>query len=278
MIVRKNEAAIGAVIAADVRGVSRTAMKPLFINRNTFDVAPDQPVFRILPLDYLIQDIECAKFTHTRISARTWGDILENPLLNRPFPDVETGATFTLNGVVRDMFGSCWSLSPLDTIGDWDTFSRGTPSVRVESTAKRLLSAVMDVTNPHFDIHHAIGTVQYLTDHELDTYFHDPNFEKHLDGLGHGIHLSLMRLGTKFQSEDEVRLVCNFMPGEPWVRKNMRLEGDLLRVPALWKDAIRGVVIGPLVQSGGQQLIDQKLRELGIDCPVTSSPTRSHTG
>jgi hypothetical protein len=268
---RKNEEAIAAVIAADARGVGKDKMKPLYVARGIFDGDPDTPIYRIVPIEHLLTDIRSRRLTHTRISPVVWGDKAENPLLNRQYPDAVTGGTFTLNGVVENMFGSCWSLTALDGHYDWPMFSHGKPSVRVESTPKRLLSAAMNDGNPHYELQHAIGKVHYSTADELDSKFSGTSPDAYLDGLGHGIYLSLMSLADNVKGETEVRLACDFMPQETWVRQNVRIEGDFLRVPFDWTDVIRSVVIGPLVPEEDRDPIVQELRKLRISGPITIS-------
>jgi hypothetical protein len=268
---------IAAVIQADIAGTPKPAMKPLYVARNTWGVDLDAPIYRILEVDYFLQDINSRVLTHSRISEQTWFDPL-NPLLNVEFPDPVTGGTGTLKGVVRDMFGSCWSLTPLDTREAWAIFSHGAPSVRIESTPRRLISSVMQDENPHYEIHHVIGKVEYLPAAEIKATYSDPNYEKHLDGLGAGIFASLTALQGGLKREDEVRLICNFMPNEPWPATNFKLDGNLLKVPFEWRDTIRDVVAGPFVLAGGQKEIEEKLKALNITCPVRSSARRTHLG
>jgi hypothetical protein len=254
-------------------------MKPLYVEQNAYDVKLDVPIYRILRLDYWMEDIAASRLTHTRISADNWGDASENPLLNRKYCDGQTGGTFTLNGVVKDMFGSCWSLTAMDDSDAWSTFSYGKPSVRVQSTPRKLLTAVMHSDNPYYSLHHAIGKVKYLSRAELDAYFQHPDFERHLDSLGQGIALSLMRLHTAMEAEDEVRLLCNYMDSVPWVATNMHLTGEFLRVPFDWSGTVDGVLVGPRVVTGGLNGIVQRLQGLGISCSnVTSSTSRPYSG
>lgn len=274
----RNLDAVAAVQRADALGQTMVQMKPLYVEQNAYDVELDAPIYRILPLDYWLEDIEASQLTHTRISADNWGDASENPLLNRKYRDEQTGGTFTLNGVVKDMFGSCWSRTARDIRETWSTFSHGKPSVRVQSTPRKLLTAAMHSNNPYYSLHHAIGKVEYLSRAALDAYSQDPNFENHLDSLGQGIALSLMRLHTEMEPEDEVRLLCNYMDSEPWVANNMRLTGEFLRVPFDWNGTVDSVLVGPRVETGGLHRIVHRLQRFGIACPVASSATRPFSG
>lgn len=274
----QNADAVVAVQRADARGLTRVQLKPLYVVQNAYDVELDDPIYRILPIEYLLKDIEASQLTHTRISADNWGDKYENPLLTRKYRDTQTGETFTLNGVVKNMFGSCWSQAALDSNDMWSMFSHGKPSVRLQSTPRKLLSAAMHVDNPYYSLHHAIGRVRYQSRAALDAYFDDPDFEKHLDSLGQGISLSLTRLHTSTEPEDEVRLLCNYMEAEPWARKNMLLTGEFLKIPFDWNGVVDAVHVGPRIEDGGLHKVTQALQALGIQCRVTSSPTRPYRG
>ena len=254
-------------------------MKSLYVRRNALDVDLDAPIYRIVPLDYLLDDIRSRRLTHTRIGRYKWGDPSENPLLMRSFVDPQSGQTLTLNGIVENMFASCWSIAPLDGVGDWASFSHGLPSVRIEATARRLLDAVMTDSNPHYSVQHSIGKVHYFSEADLIAYFSDPDYSKHLDSLGHGIHLTLMSLGLDMQPENEVRLVYDFIRSEPWVQQNVRLADEHhAQVPFRWPDTIQSIVIGPFVRPGGQKAAEQEFQKLGVVCPVSSSEVRAHSG
>lgn len=267
-----NSEAIGEVISADVRGESKSAMKPLYVRRNTFDVELDQPIYRITPLDYLMQDLQQGWFTHSRVSPKVWGDANENPLLSRIFRDQVSGGPLRLTPLVEHMFGSCWSLAPLDGRYDWAMFCRGKPGVRIESTPRRLLSAAMDDANPYYELRHAIGKVSYLTVDQLVATFGREEPWEFLDSLGHGILLSLMRLGDGVKGEEEVRLVCDFVSSDSWMQQNMIVEGELLRVPFEWADVIRTAVIGPNVPPDKRDAVRADIRKFGIsDDAITES-------
>lgn len=267
-----NSEAIGAVIAADVRGDSKPAMKPLYVRRNAFAVDLDQPIYRIAPLQYVMEDRLQGWLTHSRVSPKVWGDTNENPLLNRVFLDKVTGGPLRLKALVENMFGSCWSLSPLDGWYDWMMFCHGKPGVRIESTPRRLLTAAMNDANPYYELRHAIGKVSYLTVDQLAAIFDREEPWEFLDSLGHGILLSLMKLGDGVEGEAEVRLVCDFVQTDLWMQQNMSVEGKVLRVPFDWTDVIRAVVIGPNVPPEKRDAVREDFRKFGVmDGAITQS-------
>ena len=114
MLPRYNTDINGAIVQADSRDASPEEMRDLYIQRNVFEVDLDTPVYRIIELQYLREDLSDKCFTYAKIDKSIWGDSSENPLLDREFKDVVTGAPLTLNGVVYTVYGSCWSATALD--------------------------------------------------------------------------------------------------------------------------------------------------------------------
>lgn len=277
MVLRFNADIVGEIIQADCRGASDKEMKDLYIQRNVFDIDLDAPVYRIMESQYFREDVSEKCLTYTKIDKSNWGDSSENPLLNRKFKDGVTGAALTLNGVVAAVYGSCWSATALDTLSEWAIFSRRNPSVRVQSTPRKLLNAAMSRDNKFYMLQHAIGKMCYATDVEIDAYFSDPNWEKHLDSLGQGIAASFLRLSENLSSEDEVRLLYDHYT-EAWPKANVRIAGLFAKVPFDWPVAIDGVVVGPFVPDGGEALIRGEMQNFGINCTVSSSPTRTSVG
>lgn len=277
MIPRFNTDIVGAIVKADCRGVPYEEMRDLYIQRNVFEVALDAPVYRIMELQYFREDLSRKCLTYTKIDKSNWGDSSENPLLDREFKDVVTGAPLTLNGVVASVYGSCWSATALDAQSDWAIFSRRNPSVRVQSTPRKLLDAAMSRGNEFYMLQHVIGKMQYATDAEIEAHFSDQNWEKHLDSLGQGIAASFLRLNNNLSSEDEVRLLYDHTDGA-WPKSNVRIVDRFAKVPFDWLAAVNGVVVGPFVSDGGEAIVRSELQGFGINCAVSSSPTRTSVG
>ncbi|WP_343665460.1 hypothetical protein [Paraburkholderia tropica] len=277
MVVRFNADIVGEIVRADARGESDAVMRSLYIRRNVFEVDLDAPVYRIIELQYFREDLSEKCLTYTKIDKSNWGDSTENPLLGREFKDEVTGGVLTLDGVVATVYGSCWSATALDTQSAWAIFSRRNPSVRVQSTPRKLLDAAMSNANKFYMLQHAIGKMQYATDDEIEAYFSDPDWQKHLDSLGQGIAASFLRLNENLSSEDEVRLIYDHLNGE-WPAANVRLVDRFAKVPFDWMVAVDGVVVGPFAPDGEEAKVRSELLGLGINCPVISSPTRTSAG
>ncbi|MGI2228938.1 hypothetical protein ACRPM7_03030 [Burkholderia vietnamiensis] len=277
MTLRFNDDIVGEIVRADLRGASDEEMRNLYIQRNVFEVDLDTPVYRIIELQYFREDLSEKCLTYTKIDKSNWGDSTENPLLDREFKDEVTGGVLTLNGVVATVYGSCWSATALDGQFDWAIFSRRKPSVRVQSTPRKLLDAAMSRGNKFYMLQHAIGKMQYATDAEIETHFSDPNWQKHLDSLGQGIAASFLRLSENLSSEDEVRLIYDHS-SEAWPTANVRIVDRFAKVPFDWVAAVDGVVVGPFAPDGEETKIRSELQGFGINCAVSSSSTRTSVG
>lgn len=277
MIPRFNADIVEKIVQADCRGASPEEMRSLYIERNVFEVDLDAPVYRIMELQYFREDFGERCLTYTKIDKSNWGDSSENPLLNRQFKDLATGAPLTLNGVVATVYGSCWSATALDTPSDWAIFSRRNPSVRVQSTPRKLLDAAMSRGNKFYMLQHVIGKMQYATDAKIEAYFADSAWDKHLDSLAQGIAASFLRLSDNLSSEDEVRLIYDHS-SEAWPVANVRVVGRFAKVPFNWSATVDAVVVGPFVSDGGETTIRNELHGFGINCAVSSSPTRTSVG
>lgn len=278
MLIRRNQAAVDAVVRASFRDTPANEMKELYIQQNIFDVDPDQPVYRVTAESFLIDDISNGYFTHTRINKNTWLDNLENPLLDLKFPDEVTRGTVDLNGVVENMFGVCWTEDPTDSELAWNNFSHGRPSVRIQSTPRKILSAVMQIGYTFYMLHHHIGKVEYAEAEKIRKEFEDPDYEKHLDSLGQGAVLSLMQLRSAVSVEREVRLIYSYMPSDSWVEQHVELDGDFCKVPFVWSNVIDEIIVGPHIPKGGEALLKAKLRLYNIRCPIISSVHRYNIG
>jgi hypothetical protein len=231
--------AVGAEIRAkEARGVEQAELKDLYVRYNVFDIPPDDPIYRITATAHVLADVENSTLTHTRINKTNWDDDKENPLLGRTFTTTD-GEIGTL-AITENTFGQCWSRRPLSG-DDWRTFRHGLPSIRLESTPRRLLAGVMDATNTYYVLQHTIGKMIYRSQVEIEAFFSDPDFTQHLDPLGTRAMLSLLRLRTALFDEDEVRLLFDYHALNPWDLQFVRIQEPRAAVRFSWDDAITSV-------------------------------------
>ena len=234
----RDEAVGGEIRTKQFQEVEQSQLKDLFVQYNVFDMPPDLPIYRITAAAHVLGDVKNSTLTHSRINKTNWDDGHENPLLGRTFKTAE-GESGTL-AITENMFGQCWSREPLSG-SHWGTFRHGLPSVRLQSTPRRLLAGVMDATNPYYVLQHSIGKMIYRNQSEIDAFFSDPDFTKHLDPLGTRAMLSLLRLRTALSDEDEVRLLFDYHPSNRWDQQFVRLQEPRAAVRFTWEGAITSV-------------------------------------
>lgn len=266
----KNESARAMLVAAESQGWTRAQMKPIVVEGNIFDIDPDTPIFRIVETHLLFDDIGNGRLSHSAIGEDSWGDPAENPLKTQEFVDQVTGAPLHLDSMANDLYGSCWSLHPTATQEMWTYFSYRNPSVRIETTPRKLLDAVMDVDNNFISLQHFIGKMTYVDSGEFDRFFSDADYQKHLDPNGQRLALSAMRLPDDVQAEQEVRLVYMADRNQPWTQR-VHFRSRFAYVPCQWAGVIQGVVVGSHVDPADVPALTAQLQLLGVTCPVVSS-------
>jgi hypothetical protein len=176
-------------------------------------------------------------------------------------------------------FGLCWSTDPEESFDNWDDFSHGLPAVRMQTTPRKLLSAVMNVNNPYFMLHHFIGKINYCSSQEIDDYVNKPDITDYLDSLGQELAFSVMNLRNHNSHEQEVRLVYSHSPdGNDWAKSNAQIHEGLCRLPFKWDGVLSSIIVGPNVEDGGESDLISTLTALGYDIPVWSSSFRRFVG
>jgi hypothetical protein len=276
MHIKMNEDVVSKIVQADLLGKTKVDMKSLYIEQSALNVDLDKPIYRIFQIDYFKNDIANEILTHVKASPSTWGDTLENPLLNHEYLDETTGGKLTLNGVVEDFYALSWTIDEIENIENWNEFSHGNPSIRVKTTPRKLLEHLMHIEDEYFMLHHYIGKVEYHAQQKIKEWRANSHYTSHLDTLGQGAALSLMALSTKFSDEKEVRLLYSYLPQHDtqWVNSNVKIIGNNCQHPFNWKCIIDEVVIGPHVPSGGRQDMSTFLSSFNIVCIIKNSMFR----
>jgi hypothetical protein len=120
--------------------------------------------------------------------------------------------------------------------------------------------------NPFFMLQHYVARIKYRPISEVESYFADKNYEKHLDTLGQGIALSVAMLPDDAKAENEVRLIFSLNLNEEWTSQNVQIFQDFVKIPFDWTNALNNIVMGPHVQEHSRDDLRSQLRLLDIEC------------
>jgi hypothetical protein len=168
-----------------------------FINLD--DEALDKPVYRIMPIHRVLQVLKTN--TLTLVKPKKWDDPFENALLASAFitPDGER-TTFAAKDSV---YGQCWTWHR-DTDAIWRIYSYQKDGVRLASTPRKLLNALM-ASDPQFGVVRCFaGQVIYQTKNNLLKSLGEINL---LKSNGSGVAEALLYKRREFAHEREVRLI-----------------------------------------------------------------------
>lgn len=228
---------------------------------NLLDLDPDIPIYRITPATYLLQDVVDQRLTLTRVDGRVWLDPEENQFRKALYKTLE-GEDLSLAGLTRNMFAQCWSLRQLGTEEDWEGFGHGFPAVRVQSTPRKLLGGVANsATNPFINLQLAMGLVQYHSLEQIDAFFGDPDWVRHLqDPSGRSIMRTILMIKSGWKAEQEARLVFDHFPASPWDAQNTLLEGPRIRLAFNWRGVVTRVMAGPTLKKDEENQLRAALR------------------
>ena len=203
--------------------------KNLYVERNAYGIGPDEPIYRIFQLEFLINDILKNVLTHVHVRKRIWGDDLDNPIFDHVYHDESDGIPFTLNGVIGNYFALCWTYESEESSDAWDKFSYDNDAVRVKTTPRKLLGQIMNDEDKFFMLHHQIRKVKYLSSAKIKEWVKSTHYTSHLDSQGHAAAVSLTTVNSNYHDEKEVRLLYNHIEhsDNPWIKKNVLVDGDL---------------------------------------------------
>ncbi|QZQ51151.1 hypothetical protein K6L24_05000 [Erwinia persicina] len=274
MTVLKNELINDKINRSNHLGASSVQLKPLYVERSIFDIDPDTPIFKIMRMRHFIADVQANCLTHMFPDQNIWVDPYENLLMKIQFTDSMTQQPIYLSGMMGNLYATCWTLND-ENQNDWLVFSGGEPAIRIESTPRKLLQALMNINDKYFMLHHYIGKVRYESEAEVMKYFHDPNYNKHLDALGQATALALMLLRDAVADENEVRLVYEYnedATNNPWVKNNVKCTPqNLCHVPIDWSAVLDSVSISMSSTPADLQSVLCTLTSANINLPVNKS-------
>lgn len=188
----------------------------MLLRGNCFDLKPDEPIYRITPVNFLTQDV--ANSTLTLRRAIGWDDTHEAAYFRRPATDSDTGALVGLEELSKDWFGLCWSRHP-ESDAMWRIYNSDGMSVRIETTPRLLLNSLFEPRcklHPSYqekaDLSLYMGGVAYYDGAQFARLMSTPPMGNVLESTGVGIARMLCAKRDPFQHESEVRLLYHAHP------------------------------------------------------------------
>ena len=173
---------------------------------NLTDEELDRPVYRIMPVNRLLQCFEEKQLI--LVPPSKWDDPFENWLLSSKVKITLTGEIGDMNGIRDKIYGQCWT-QHRETDAMWRIYSSDTNGAKVKTTPRKLLKALMENGDENPKINCFIGKVKYQTQKDL---FSSLNSIEVMDAAGIGVAQSLLYKRKEFSHEREVRLI--FIDGE----------------------------------------------------------------
>ena len=147
------------------RGKSFEELKPLYLERNAFNVSLNATIYRIFQLPFLMDDIANSRISLTRIDPTALKDPLENPFLNKEFR--EENGELTRLGMLDHYYGASWTLEENENPYWWGLYTYGNKGARVQVKAGRLMDRITSLENPFFFLEYFITEVFYEDEEDI---------------------------------------------------------------------------------------------------------------
>jgi len=205
-----------------------------FQRRNSFGLDRNKRIHRIFQSEYLQNDIAGGFLTLPKASSSVWGDVLENPLSDVYDIDIATGLDIHLGSLVNSFHALCWTHRADSNPDDWADFSHGKDSVRISTTAGKIMDRVMRVEDPAFMYRAWLVEVEYKTPSLIKQMQNPAEVYRRMEcQQGALLALSAAVVRTTCTDEDEVRLL--FDPSVVPTFSGLPTENpNLLRIPFDW--------------------------------------------
>ena len=221
---------------------SDVAMYLQYQRRNCFGLDPAMKIYRIFQEPYYQEDLKNACLTLPRADANVWNSPLENPLAMVTQVDPMTGQIVCLGSVVQNFFALCWTSREHPTQDDWDDFSHGKATVRIETTIGKLLDRVMACSDQSYMHRSWIIDADYRPEATIRAMQKPEEVMRRLESSGSLLALSAATIQTSFSDENEVRFLFDdgILP-----QISTRLDQKLIRLPFDWEKFADSVVRHP---------------------------------
>jgi len=218
----------------------------------------DKPVYRIMPLNRLVECLTIKKLT--LIKPKKWDDPFENWLLSATVK-AASGELGTMEPIRNAVFGLCWTLHR-ETDAMWRIYSPKSDGVRVKSTPRKLLNALKAANPTYGDVTCFIGRVKY---HDKKSLIRALQRIRLMNGNGSGIAESLLHKRREFAHEKEVRLIHNSDNADLVARS------DIYQFPINPNKLFEQAIFDPRMDRAKYLKAEEKLRRSGYNNKIGQS-------
>jgi len=252
-------------------GLSEAQLKPLYMKKNMFDIEADALIYRVFPIDRLLEVFRIGKLTLTKPAS--WGDPFENFLFQAPVIGPE-GDVSSLEKLRERYYGQCWTMKE-ESNWMWRIYAPDKDGAKVRTTAKNLFNYFYDINNPSHYLSFFIGKVDYYQESEIRVAFVQ-------EGVGlywitdtsnrRGVQTLLIKR-KEFDYEEEVRLV--FVAQEYGnagkAAATWDITNPLCQFPVTPNELFEEIVLDPRMPKWHYQHYRDELRRLGYAKKIEQS-------
>jgi hypothetical protein len=175
------------------------------IMQNLIDLEKNKKIYRIISFEEFIDILSTKTMSLSRPSA--WDDKWENMFFRLQYKGKDNDQ-ISVNMEGDRYYAQCWSLRR-ECDGLWRSFGRSGVSVKVQTTAEKLLKEIFRESEQMADTKYFLGKVKYFSEKKIDEYINSLKDDFYL-GIDSGVPSLLMKR-SPFNYEREVRLIYYHM-------------------------------------------------------------------
>lgn len=177
---------------------------------NFEDINPDTPVYRVYPIDRLLELFTLRK--NTLVKPALWDDPFENIIFQQN-AKLKSGETVHFSTIRERFYGQCWTLNTEETDALWRIYSSNKNGIRVKTTFKKLWDSYYNHNDKWAMVSFFIGKIKYASTKEIQTYFENPD-NLNMIFSGQGTVQTLLIKRKEFTHENEIRLIYSALEKE----------------------------------------------------------------
>jgi hypothetical protein len=251
-----------------------------YLKRNIFSVELDTPIFRILKLENLAGDIQSGTLSCAAVGKEMWKDSLENPIVGKQFADpADASKVIGVKQMMQSFYGVSFTIAE-DRREAWKVFGEKSKSVRIATTPRKWLAALMQENDKFASLRFYISAVQYHQIHSLLNWKQNFNIWENLDTNGYGLIKTLLKLSSLLSQEREIRFIyANHDSYEPfpdtWRETNVKIQQDpgkkLATLPFDWRNVITKVQHPPYMSKSNIGQLGHVVKLVSPGVPIEVS-------